>query len=392
MKNKWQKVKLREVVNFIDGDRGKNYPTQGELYTNGNCVFLSTNNVPNTRFNFEEKLFITNKKDLLLRKGKLERGDYVLTTRGTVGNFAYYDDQIPFEKVRINSGMVILRCKVDFLERKYLQYFLSSKQFSQQVRNRTTGSAQPQLPIRDLASIVITLPGKELQKQITSLLGSYDSLIEVNEKRIKALEHMAQLLYDEWFVKLRFPGHEKVKMVDSGTEYGMIPEGWEVKRLSEVLELAYGKALKEDNRQRGNIAVYGSGGLVGYHNKKLVTGPGIVVGRKGNVGALYWISSDFFPIDTTYYVTSKLPLTFIFFLLQKQKFVIGDAAVPGLNRNQAYLNKALIPEKEVVKEFVRIVDEINKQISNLQKQNYNLTQTRDLLIPQLVTGRRLIEH
>ena len=107
----FQKVKLGDVIDFIDGDRGKQYPSQGEFYDSGFCLFLSTKNVPNTKFNFDEKMFITEEKDVALRKGKVKIGDYVLTTRGTVGNFALYSERIPYKNVRINSGMVILRKK-----------------------------------------------------------------------------------------------------------------------------------------------------------------------------------------------------------------------------------------------------------------------------------------
>lgn len=224
-KNRWQKMTLGEVVDFIDGDRGHNYPSQGDFFSTGHCLFLNTKNVPNNRFNFDTKQFIDKEKDSILRQGKLKRGDYVLTTRGTVGNFAHYDNKVGFENIRINSGMVILRKKSDNLDQNYLRYFLSSSLFNEQVKSRVSGSAQPQLPIRDMLSMEIYLPDLQSQSRIASVLSAYDDLIEVNEKRIKILEEMAQRLYTEWFVKFKFPGHEKSRMVDSGTEFGLIPEG-----------------------------------------------------------------------------------------------------------------------------------------------------------------------
>ena len=231
----WTKQKLGDVVEFIDGDRGKQYPKQGEFFSAGDCLFLSTANIPNNKFDFNNKAFITAKKDSELRKGKLKRNDYVLTTRGTVGNFAFYGNKIPFDSLRLNSGMVILRKKSLNLEVKYLQYFLSSDLFQNQVKARTTGSAQPQLPIRDMVSIAINLPDIKTQQKIADILSAYDDLIENNEKRIRILEEMAQRLYTEWFVKFKFHGYEKAKMVDSGTKYGMIPEGWEVGSIKELL-------------------------------------------------------------------------------------------------------------------------------------------------------------
>jgi len=130
------------------------------------------------------------------------------------------------------------------------------------------------------------------------VLSAYDDLIENNNRRIAFLEKMAEELYREWFVRLRFPGHEKVKIVKG------VPEGWAVKKLKEIVEFAYGKALKEEDRIEGNYPVIGSGGIIGYHNAALVKGPGIVVGRKGNVGKVIWTKKDFFPIDTVYFVRS----------------------------------------------------------------------------------------
>src|SRR6185437_8586816 len=99
------------------------------------------------------------------------------------------------------------------------------------------GAAQPQANAQVLGSYELLLPDLATQIKNGSTIDAYDSLIENNEKRIKVLEEMAQRLYTEWFVKFKFPGHEKVKMVDSGTEYGMIPEGWEVKRFGDKAKI-----------------------------------------------------------------------------------------------------------------------------------------------------------
>jgi len=202
---------------------------------------------------------------------------------------------------------------------------------------------------------------------------------------------MAQLLYTEWFVKFKFPGHEKVKMVESGTEYGLVPEGWKVRSLGDDIELGYGKALKKEDRIPGKILVCGSGGVVGTHNEKLVSGPGIVIGRKGNAGAVFWVNSDFYPIDTAFFVKTKLDLAFAFYLLRSQNFVLGDAAVPGLNREQAYRNKILIPDAVLIDGFSKKADPIRKLIGQIVAENLSLSQTRDLLIPQLVTGKREVK-
>jgi type I restriction enzyme, S subunit len=195
---------------------------------------------------------------------------------------------------------------------------------------------------------------------------------------------MAQNLYREWFVKFRFPGHEHARFVDSSL--GRIPEGWVVKKLGDALELAYGKALKQDDRHAGEVPVYGSSGVVGYHDASLVSGPGIVVGRKGNVGSVFWSDVDFHPIDTTYYVVSELPLRFWFYDLQNKNFLNNDAAVPGLNRNQAYSLLTIIPAANVLGRFCGFAEDFSQLAKGLESASAALRRTRDLLLPKLISG------
>ena len=164
------------------------------------------------------------------------------------------------------------------------------------------------------------------------------------------------------------------RMVDS--DLGEIPEGWKVKALGELIELAYGKALKADDRKGGSIPVYGSNGQVGWHDKKLASGPGIVVGRKGNPGIVTWAHSDFLPIDTTFYVVPKntdQELPFLFFALTAQDLssVAADSAVPGLNRNLAYMNKQLVPDKQVIDQFNNYASEIFTRRHRLEEESRN---------------------
>ena len=107
-------------LRMIDGDRGKNYPNGTDFSTDGDCLFLSARNVTKSGFMFGETSFISAEKDASLRAGKVCRGDVVITTRGTVGNVAYYDNSVPFENVRINSGMLILRTEESLLDSRYL--------------------------------------------------------------------------------------------------------------------------------------------------------------------------------------------------------------------------------------------------------------------------------
>jgi len=271
-------------VEIIDGDRGKNYPKQHELSPQGFCLFLNAGNVTVNGFDFSSCAFISQDKDSVLRKGKLKRQDVVLTTRGTVGNAAYFNETVPYEKLRINSGMVILRANPAELLPHFLYLFVRSSRFMNQVASLRTGSAQPQLPIRDIKRIELPVPPLPEQRAIAHILGSLDDKIELNRKMNETLEAMAQALFKSWFIDfdpvvinalrvgnpipdkfaqraclrrsfgrqaahyrdnpgaLRLPEDLLRQFPDrfQDSELGPIPEGWEVKPIGDLVKCVGG--------------------------------------------------------------------------------------------------------------------------------------------------------
>ena len=270
------------------------------------------------------------------------------------------------------------------IDTRYLFFILSTQEFVDYAMQGSAGTRMPRAQWDHVSNFEVNLPPMREQQRIANILGALHDKIELNRRMIQTLEDMARLLYREWFVHFRFPGHEDVKLVDS--DLGLIPEGWEVCYLSDVLELTYGKSLKADKRMGGPVSVYGSGGQVGWHNEALVAGPGIVVGRKGNVGSVYWSDHDFFPIDTTYYVKSKLPFRYLDQMLRTQKFLDSHAAVPGLSRDQAYGLRFARPDDSFLSEYELMVQPIYDLRKNLIQQNLLLCKTRDHLLPRLLSG------
>jgi restriction endonuclease S subunit len=178
----------QETLKIIDGDRGVNYPNKTEFTSEGYCLFLNTSNVRYGFFNFDKCDFINKEKDEALRKGKLERNDVVMTTRGTLGNTAFYSDDIEFANMRINSGMVILRPSKDVLSPEYLLEYLNSLHFSEQVTRFVSGSAQPQLPIGTLNKMDIPVPSLVEQGVIVQKLQTEKEQIKQTEKLISTFE------------------------------------------------------------------------------------------------------------------------------------------------------------------------------------------------------------
>ena len=260
---------------------------------------------------------------------------------------------------------------------RYVAYLLGTLN----LRQLNSGAAQPSLNRNFVYSLKIRFPKPEQQDQIASTLSAYDDPIENNRRRIQLLEQAARLIYKEWFVRLRFPGHERVKVKDG------VPEGWERKTIGSVAPFQYGKALKKDDRVPGPYAVYGSSGVVGTHEKALVNGPGIIVGRKGNVGSVFWSESDFHPIDTVYYIKSEHCTTYLYYALLNTQFINTDVAVPGLNRDFAHSRELPIPDATVLAFFEEHITVIRDQVDQLTRYNDALIQARDLLLPRLMVAR-----
>ena len=171
-----------------------------------------------------------------------------------------------------------------------------------------------------------------------------------------------------------------------------VPEGWERVALERIGRLNYGKALKANDRIEGDFPVFGSGGIIGSHSEAFVQGPGIIVGRKGTVGSVYWSDDAFCPIDTVYFFEPSAVTLHIYYTLQNVDFINTDVAVPGLNRNLAHSRNVLMPCDQVCHSFDEFVKPLHQQISLLQKENKSLQRARDVLLPRLMSGELTVRQ
>lgn len=270
---------------------------------------------------------------------------------------------------------------VDRLDKGFLYWLLNSQPVRAQIRGSSTGTKVRHTAPERIYKVRVTIPDDVCdQAKIAETLDRYNSLIETSHRRIELLEESARLLYQEWFINFRFPNHQTVK------NCGDLPQGWSVVTLGDLAFLNYGKALKDTDRRSGDIPVYGSSGVVGFHDQALVSGPGIIVGRKGNVGSVYFSECDFSPIDTVFYISTEQSSYFVHQLLKTMSFISSDSAVPGLNRNYAHGVQVLKPEESVLIQFEQLVDPIYKQIETLLRTNKNAAEARDALLPKLMSG------
>lgn len=197
-KNQTVPTSLGDLIDFIDGDRGKNYPTFDEFTSTGYCLFLNASNVTSTGFNFDACMFVTEEKDTSMNKGHLAPYDIVLTSRGTLGNVALYDKHVKFENVRINSGMLIIRSKNQRLSPYFIYVLLKSSYMKAAIEQFKSGSAQPQLPIKDLQKITFEIPESDDTLAILDhRFRAIEEQISINKQEIDNLKDLCSILLAE---------------------------------------------------------------------------------------------------------------------------------------------------------------------------------------------------
>lgn len=395
------KYKFGDIFHIVDGDRGANYPKEGDFFDEGYCLFLNAGNVTKTGWSFNKVNFITKEKDSQLRKGRVERGNTVLTTRGTVGNAAYYGNNIKYDHIRINSGMVILKAKdKQIIDNGFIYYLVTSPIAKKTIELFCSGSAQPQLPIKDFVKIKYDLPSLKIQKKIVSIIGSYDNLIENNNKRICLLEQMAENLYKEWFVRFRFPGHEKAEFENG------LPKGWRLENLFDVADVSYGYAFKSDmfctddslnavvrirDIQENHTDTYTSEVC---DDKYLIEENAILVGMDGLFHMCLWNGDKAYLNQRVVKICSKkknMCNYMLFMAIRPQiKFweqVIAGTTVAHLGDKHLKKIKIAFPTEDILLKANESILKLMVEKNQLFKQNSLLSRQRDLLLPRLMSGK-----
>jgi len=324
------------------------------------------------------------------------RGPGVVTGRyGTIGEVFY----VPSDFWPLNTTLYVRDFKGS--HPRFIAYFLRTLRFDAY----SDKAAVPGINRNHLHQAEVTVPAPDEQKAIANVLASLDDRIDHNRALAAKLEAIARRLFKSWFVdfdpvRAKTAGEKPAglaadiaalfpdRFVDS--ELGEIPEGWHDGRLSDLVELKYGKALKAAERREGKVPVYGSGGITGWHDESLVKHPTVIVGRKGSVGTLYWEDRPSYPIDTAFFVITKnAPLTFCYYAMLGLGLdgLNTDAAVPGLNRDNAYRQAVVIPPPDLLAAWDSFADVLREKLRLLRDESDVLTQIRDLILPRLISGK-----
>ncbi len=394
MRSEWRIGTLRDALGekgYIRGPFGSAL-RRPELKTNGIPVYEQQHAITGTR---EFRFYIDEQKYQSMKRFAVQPDDLIVSCSGTLARVSMIcsDDPIGI----ISQALLILRPDKTVVWPKYLYYFMSSKRGYDSLTGVSTGSVQVNIARRSIIEKTeLPLPPLPEQHAIAHILGSLDDKIELNRRMNQTLQAMARAIFKHWFIDFEFPNENGEPYKSSGGEMidsplGPIPKEWRIGKIEDVCEFSYGKALKADKRIQGRIPVYGSNGQIGWHNESLVSGPGIIVGRKGNPGLIHWSKEDFFPIDTTFYVVPRVGKSIMHFLYFALKHVdlprlSADSAVPGLNRNIAYMQQLVIPTEQLLRDFENRISIIFDLLQTNCWQNQSLSELRDSLLPKLVSG------
>ena len=370
--SEWKEYKLKDVAqNFAMGPFGSNI--KAENFQESGVPVIRGKNLNFFKYVDGDFVFLSEEKADQLKSSNCYPGDLVFTHRGTIGQVGIIPEG-KFKRYVVSQSGMKLSVNKKYIDNNYLFYFFKSNIGQHELLQNESQVGVPSIssPLTSLKSVTILLPPLPEQHAIASVLSSLDDKIDLLHRQNKTLEAMAETLFRQWFVE--------------GAD-----EGWREGTLGDVIELIYGKGLKKETRTGTGYPVIGSSGVVGYHSEFLVEGPGIVIGRKGTLGKVSYLWDNFFPIDTTYYIKSKVEsagLLYEYFLLKTLNFeeMNTDSAVPGLNRDIALSMEINIAPLEKLNGFNQFTSTFMDKLRENTKQIRTLEKLRDTLLPKLMSG------
>lgn len=409
-KTPWQERTLGELLRVKHG-----YAFKGEYFSSsGSYIVLTPGNF------YEEGGFKSKEDKEKYYTGEVPTGfilsedDLIVAmteqAEGLLGSSAL----VPQSNLYLHNQRLGLITELDRtkLDKFFLYYLFNSRSIRGQIRASANGTKVRHTSPERIYQVRVKLPEIRTQRKIASILSAYDRLIENNTRRIKILEEMARSLYDEWFVKFRFPGYEQTKMVDS--ELGMIPEGWEVKSIGEVIETVGGgtpSTKEKEYWENGDLLWYTPSDLTSTNSmfiaepEKKITALGlqkssarmfpsysVMMTSRATIGVVALNTKE--ACTNQGFITcipnNKLPAYQIYFWILNNKDKIislaSGATFKEINKTTFRSLPIIIVSDNTRESFIQILNPVCKQIENLQAKNKNLQQTRDFLLPKLISG------
>lgn len=397
-----EQMKLGYVIDKVVDNRGKTpqWGNEGfELIETTSIV--GKNKHPD--FSLISKRISKETFETWFRAGHPIKGDILIATVGAnIGNISIMKET----RGCIAQNLVALRTNENLIDADFLYYFLSWDKTQRQLRNLDIGAAQPSIKVPHLLDFEIPVPHLSTQRKIAAILSAYDDLIENNTRRIQILQKIAWGLYEEWFVRFRFPGHENVKMVES--ELGLIPKGWEVATLEDIVSnirnstkagahLSDRQYVPIECISRDSLALTeffsweeAQSSLILFEERDILFGAMRPYFHKVTIAPFRGVTrttcfvlrpkSDFLHSFAVTTLFSKSTVNFA--SANSKGATIPYAVWDGVMANM----RIVLPPKFLLGKFDEIVSPMLEAIRKSTFKQHNLQQTRDLLIPKLISG------
>lgn len=410
-------IKIKDTnIKLIDGDRGKNYPKKTEMMSHGHTLFLNNKNISGNFLDDSFGDFITEEKSNLLKKGKLNRNDIVLSTRGSVGNVGFYDSQVKNDNIRINSGMIILRNDDEKFLNEYLYLLFKSPYMQNKFKEFVSGSVQNHLPIRDLQHIKIIYPSLFFQAYIVKIIRQIEEKIQINKKLIANLEELSQTLFKRWFVDFEFPDEDGNPYKSSGgemidSELGKIPSNWKIYKLKDIAshkkETFNPKKSEEVTVKHFSLPAYDNEEQAIEEevnkiksNKWIINNNCVLFSKMNPDTKRIWlpvIDNKKLNVASSEFVVMESPNnkinSFIYNICLNSQFIdyLKSNTTGSTNSRQRVkptiaVNYKLAVEDSIVEKYSEIITPYMEEMKILRSEIGKLTQLRDTLLPKLMSG------
>lgn len=388
-----------EDLGFLGRGKSRHRPRNDDSLFGGKYPFIQTGEVKAAEFYINTFEATYNEKGL--EQSKLwDPGTLLITIAANIAETAILDIKACFPDSIL--GFIPDKDKADV---RYIKYYIDTIKLRMQSISK--GTTQDNLSLEKLRSINFKVPKVETQQKIASILSAFDDLIENNIRRIAILEEMARLIYREWFVHYRYPGHEKDELVDSGTELGEVPEGWGVKSFSDIADFQNGKAFKPKHWQDEGLPIVKIRELKNgftdntayYHGddideKYYIDDGDLLFAWSASLGIFLWYKGQALLNQHIFNVSQKvsyLTKDYLYYALDVslKEFLTKTAGTTMQHIRKSALDEVHIalPPEAVYKHFDNSISPINSQILTLHKNVQRLKETRDLLLPMLISGK-----
>jgi type I restriction enzyme, S subunit len=391
-------VTLNDVCEFIVDCLHKTAPIQAEGYPS-----IRTPNVGRGRLILEGVNRVSQDTyDEWTRRAVPVAGDLILAREAPAGNVAVIKEG---QTVCLGQRTVHLRPDGNKVDSDFLCYFLLAPKQQGALLAGETGATAGHVNMRDIRRLDLgVLPEKHRQKKAGEIISAYDDLIENNRRRMELLEEAARMLYREWFIHFRFPGHEHVKSING------IPEGWERRTLGSIAKTncqSYGVKELPEEINYIDISSVASGKVVARTTMSAANAPGRAR-RKAQDGDIIWSNvrpnlrayalilepaeNDVFSTGFTVLTASAVPYTWLFQFVTTENFVghlvkhATGVGYPAVRPDDFERAVAIVPSERLLKLFHEATEANMRMISKLNAHSERLAQARDLLLPKLMNG------